>query len=157
MATATAPAPKKQTEDLTLREIPQDHADVLRTMVGITNPDGSLPEGVVKSYWNWKRLADRVSCQPAPGDLVTIALLAGHGMPFIEELQKSIPTMFRGKEIAMDDPVDAMWRNKLQRGKFQGMAGNGNVLVLFDGQTEVRQVDPAKVFMPSAETETASE
>lgn len=153
MATATEKKPKSRIEDLDLRDIPEDHAAILRTLVGEQNMDAALPDGVVKNYWEWKRIADRGGVRPTPGDLVTIAFLAGHGRPFIDELQTSIPTLFKNKKLNHGDPLEGIWKNKLTAGQFQGMAANGSVLMLFEGEVDVRQIDASKVFLPRAEAE----
>jgi hypothetical protein len=152
MATATAPMPPAPKPDLYDREIPENIVMVLRTMTGRIDPDLALPPAVVKNYWDFKIIADRASARLGDSDLAMLVFLAGFGRPAIEELQKSVKTMFKNRELAIGDQLDGMWKNRLTRGTFQGIAANGNVMIIFAGQTDIRQVEAEKVFLPCVDT-----
>ncbi len=119
-------------------EMPETDAAMLRTMVGIGVID-ELPAKLTEKYWELKRCMDRLGARMSPNDLAWLCFLGGFGKPNAhEKAGPSVAELFKKKKLKHGDRVKTIWRDQPAEGALQGVNGNGEVLILLDGQVDVR-------------------
>lgn len=120
-----------------------DHAEFFRQHFRL-GPDGKIPNAVVDLYWRAKRLADSASLFLDHRDLMWVALLSKHPLP--SDAYSFLKTIEQ-REVEFGANVVCVWRKGKKPGVFHGVSGNDEVLVVLDGESEVRPFDPAEVTL----------
>jgi len=131
------------------RDINQEHDSMLKRMLGIPD-DGTLPEPVVASYWEHKKLADRIDWQLQPAELIAIVRAVPKEL-IAEETDReanmrSAVYLYTKKKIAHGHPVQYSWRKKLRTGKIIGVTRDGSGVMVQDDDTgDEREVENSLV------------
>ena len=124
-------------------DVPEDHANLLRTLCRLGEYD-ELPPKVVDRYWDRKRLHDRLSYSITHDSLIAIADSLGYGKPSEREANPTIIDRWRKGELRHGAPVVVKWRNGERDGVLHGVK-QGNLVVQMDGDSEERTFTPDKV------------
>lgn len=129
------------------REHPIDSVQeaFLRKILRI-DEDDAIPERVVDMYFRYKAPADGMGYRLSPGDLITIVILAG------EDKSQAKPYSFydvaRDHPVKFGDQLTVMWRGQKRSATFSKFRANKVVVLLDDGSSEERRIDPAEVWFP---------
>jgi hypothetical protein len=128
-----------------MHTIHEDQENLLRTLTH-TPPDAPLPEAVVRKYWAYKRLLDRAGyTQLSPDQLALVVLLAGEGQAHPQDaVLKFIPELYLAGQIAIESPIEVVWRKKVEKGVFKGITGSGEVRVEIKGNEHTVPADTCK-------------
>lgn len=123
---------------------------VLKSLTGIAEQD-PLPKSVEKTYWRFKKMADKIGSPMTPSDLIYAVLDSGHQLPgdrergFLDDVDESL--------IKWGEPVKVKWRGgKWVDGFYHGMRSKEEAVVLLADETgEERTVHPDRVRLPLAD------
>ncbi len=127
------------------KDVPGQHAALMRTMIGIKDEFGPLPEEVSAQYQLLRRLSDRLGDPVTNSDLKWLIYNLGYGHTFHGEDVRSIPDLWRSRQIEVDDTVLVDWRKEEVEAVFKGVTGDGRVLVVINGVERKLAVDKVRV------------
>lgn len=151
MATATK-APPKARPVVNDREIREDHAEWLRQALGLQEHE-SPPAKVVESYWELKRIADRLGMGLTPREIILSIWLLGHGKPTAkEEAPPTVVELYRKKQIKLEDTVEVLYRDVWMDGVLKNVTGNNELIVQPVGESDERRFTVEQVRIPAADT-----
>lgn len=126
----------------------------LRQLLGITNPDEKLPEGVLRQYWVRKKLLDRISYPMQLTTLVEIVIAAGIGAP-VPQGEPWILRAVRDQRLKAGARIVVAWTGKERNATFLALhTDKKRIRITLDGDTEERLI-PATEAIRELEAVTA--
>ena len=133
-----------------LREMPEAHRAVLYTSIGLKGHEG-LPPKLEEKYWELKRIFDRTGTLIRAADLAIVCWQLGYGKPTVQELAPpTVVQLWRKKQIKVDEPIVAKWRNKWCDALLKGVTPNDEVVVLVIGEVDEQRLKVDDVKLPAA-------
>jgi len=131
------------------REIPTEHANMLKRSIGLMETD-DMPPKAEQRYWETKRCCDRIGVELLPNDIAQVAVACGYGKPTKKE--NEVPTvvqLWRKKQIKAGHPVIVQWLDGEREATLKQVVGATEVVVLLDGDPEERTVAVERVVVPA--------
>lgn len=150
--------------ELLLRDIPDRHLEVLRTIQGVRDvADGSDGGEICRelrtAYWQVKLIHDRHnSGDIEPAEWTQIGLLAGQGVvkPLCDMKFDNIIELWNRKEVSYGTDVKFRFRGVEMSGKLSGLTSNQRLVVVVDEEGNEREISPEDVWECPKESSSGS-
>jgi hypothetical protein len=131
------------------KEVPENHAAVLRTICGFGEFD-ELPAKMQTKYWEWKRILQRDNAGVSREHLWMLAFTLGYGKPLERELKTSIVDLWARGKVRREAQVIVQWRNGERSGVLKRVDSQNRCIVQMDGDADERIFEADKVRVAEA-------
>lgn len=121
------------------REMPESHKACLYSCLGLKGHE-ELPTKLEDKYWELKRIFDRTGTLIRPADLGILCWQMGYGKPLPSELAApTVVSMWRKKQIKIDETIQVKWRDKWVDATLKGVNGLNEVIAQVVGDADERK------------------
>jgi hypothetical protein len=131
--------------DFSQYELPEEHLAIMKTIAKLP-ADKELPDTLKSRYLILRQMADRISLELSPRDLIMAVITSGMFKEPDAPPEKTVIDLFKEGVIARDDTVLGKWRGEWMPCHFLNVDHRNRVKVAFvhDGEERLLPVDAVR-------------